>query len=107
MKVFNARTQKIEEPVWTKDTNGELVATFEDDTFVKFPANIDREELELLLIAHQEANEGQEVITEGMVEAEARAQAEDESFLNGLNTGNTMPESDKTDASTEPDKPTE
>lgn len=98
MQIFNARTQNLEDVTWSKASNGEIIAGFKDETFVKFPAGSTKQDIERLVIAHQEANEGQEVITPEMEEARAQAEASADELIKELND-NTMSESDKTNAS--------
>lgn len=100
MQIFNARTQQEEDVVWSKASNSEIVATFTDSGFLKFPVDVTRADLETLVAAHRNANEGQEVITAEMLAHEAETDA----LLDELN-GNTMPESNKTNASKEQDNP--
>lgn len=71
-KLFNAASQTVEEAELSVDKNNEIVATFADGTFVKFAAGLDKEGFEAAIVAHQAANEGQEVITPEM-EAEQAA----------------------------------
>jgi hypothetical protein len=73
MILFNAKTQQDEETEAYVDHNNEIVATFADGSFVKFPAGLDKETLDTLIVEHKTANEGQEVITEEM-ETEAQNQ---------------------------------
>lgn len=99
MQVFNAATQQLEDVDWSIDGNGEIVATFGDGSFLKFPAGIDHDQLQALVDLQQTSNEGQEVITpEDQAAADAQYQASQE-LINELN-GNTMPESANTHAST-------
>lgn len=97
MQVFNAATQQLEDVDFSVDGNDEIVAKFKDGSFLKFPAGLSEAELEEQIDAHQEANEGQEVITPEM-EAEAAAKAAASKALVDKLNGNTMPEEDKTDA---------
>lgn len=92
MQVFNAKTQQVEDVTWSKEFNGELTATFADGGFVKFPAGISRDELGKLVEAHQQANEGQEVLTEEQLAADAEMDA----LINDLNGG--TPKGVKTNA---------
>ena len=63
MKIFNATTQKIEDAVMSVDANDEIVATFKNGAFLKFPAGLTKEEFEAQIQAVEDANKGQEVIT--------------------------------------------
>lgn len=58
-KVFNARTQQVEDAVVTIDNNGEYVFTFADGSFFKLPGHLDKEGVAEALKAHEEANKGQ------------------------------------------------
>lgn len=71
--IFNASTQQVEEAELTVDHNGEIVATFEDGSFLKFPAGLTKAEFNEQIKLHKEHNQGQEVITPEM-EAEAQKQ---------------------------------
>lgn len=75
MQVFNATTQKAETPNWEVDANGELVATFKDGSFLKFPSGTSEADLKKQLNEHEKQNKGQEVITPEM---EAKNQADRE-----------------------------
>ena len=101
MQVFNARTQQLENVTWAVDANNEIIATFQDGSFLKFPAGQTVEQLQSQVEAHRLASSGQEVITPEMEEQRrARAQASQQT-VNQLN-GNTMPQEDQTNA---PDQP--
>ena len=72
--IFNANTQKKEPAELTVDNNGEIVATFEDNSFIKFPASKITAEIENLIDKHEEANtlpEEQAKIEEARKEAES------------------------------------
>lgn len=90
-RIFNAKTQQVELAELSVDANNEIVATFSDESVVKFPAGLSKEEFAGLVEAHQKANEGQEVITPEK-EAEAAKQRAASLALIGEE-----PESDKTD----------
>lgn len=96
MQIFNARTQQVEEATMSVDGNNDIVATFADETIVKFPAGLDQAQLDELIAEHQEANEGQVIITPEM-EAEVAAQREASLKL----IGDTTPESQSNDSPTE------
>lgn len=71
--LFNTRTQQLEEVEFTVDPNNEIVATFKDGGIIKFPAGLTRNEFETLIVQHEQANAGQEIITpedEEIAEAE-------------------------------------
>lgn len=102
-KLFNALTQQEEDATLVVDKNNEIVATFADGSFVKFPAGLDKKGFEELIKVHKTTNEGQEVVTEEQEAAEAAERAASEALI-GETPGNTMPEGDKTDA---PDSDTE
>lgn len=71
--IFNANTQTVEPAELTVDANNEIVATFADKTFLKFPAGLTQEDFGAQITAVQTANEGQEVITPE-IQAEQEAQ---------------------------------
>lgn len=98
MKIFNARTQVEEDVEWSVGAGNEIVATFADGTFLKWPEGTTMEELEAYVLKHKEANEGQEVITPEMEAAKEEAQAQVTSLVDQLNSNNGgTPEGDKTD----------
>lgn len=74
-KIFNAATQQLEDAELTVDANNEIVATFSDEGFVKFPAGLTSKEFDHLIAETQSANEGQEVITPEYLEAKMRDRA--------------------------------
>lgn len=95
MQIFNAKTQQLEDVDFAADKNHEIVATFPDGHFLKFPAGTTEEQAKELIEAHRVANEGQEVITpemEAQIEAERQASEDLAAKLNG----NTMPKESKT-----------
>lgn len=63
IKLFNARTQKVEDAEATVDADNEIVCTFADGGFVKFPAGLTQEEFDKAIALHEEHNTGQEIIT--------------------------------------------
>lgn len=69
MKIFNAKSQQIEDAEMSVDDNNEIVATFKDGGIVKFPAGLSQADFDKLVQAHEDANKGQEVITEEMEQA--------------------------------------
>lgn len=85
MEVFNAKTQALETPAWHVDDNGELVCTFSDGHFYKFPGTITKDELAEQVAAMQTSNEGQEIITPEMEEAKAAARASAEALAAEMN----------------------
>lgn len=110
MQVFNAKTQQLEDVTWKADDNNELVATFADGTFLKFPAGTTEEDLQRFADEHHAANEGQEVITPEM-EAEREAQRQANEALVAKLNGDTTPEGEQSNAeqssdSTESSEPT-
>src|SRR3954462_2723955 len=100
MEVFNAKTQQLEEVEFSVDKNNEILATFPDGHFLKFPAGSTEAEVKDLLEAHHASNEGQEVITPEQ-EAEMQAQREASEAVAAKLNGNTMPSEDKTHAPTD------
>jgi len=96
MQAFNPKTQQLEDVVWSVDRDNEIVCTFADDHFLKFPAGTTKAELKELLAAHKVANKGQEIITPEMEEKAAAQRTAAEELTAELN-GNTMPQEDKTD----------
>lgn len=92
MQVFNAATQQLEDVTWTADKEGDLIATFEDGTFLKFPAGLSKEELQSQVDTVEEVNEGQEVITPEMEAKKAEDLANSEALVNELNGVDNVPE---------------
>lgn len=88
--IFNAKTQQVELAELSVDDNNEIVATFSDQSIVKFPAGLSEKEFSDLIKAHKESNEGQEIITP---EAEAEAAKQRAASLALIGE---EPESDKT-----------
>lgn len=95
-KLFNAKTQQVEDAEFTVDKNNEIVATFQDEGFIKFPANLTKDEFESLVADHQTANRGQESISP---EEQAKMDAERQNSLDLI--GDTSQEEDHTNDSTE------
>lgn len=102
MQIFNAKTQQDEDVIFSVDQNSEIVATFPDGHFLKFPAGATVDEIQALAVTHKELNSGQEVITPEQEAAMAAQRQASEDVVTQLN-GPTSPESDKTNAS--PDSP--
>lgn len=72
--VYNATTQQIEEATLTVDDNNEIVATFENGHFAKFPAGLTQQQFDEAVVAlDNEDNHQQEIITPEM-EAEKEAE---------------------------------
>jgi hypothetical protein len=97
MQVFNAITQQLEDVEWSVDHNNEILATFADGHFYKFPAGLSKDELEVLVDAHK-ANEGQEVITPEIEAAQEAEKAEAVALvdeLNGVEAPADVPETPK------------
>jgi len=68
IQAFNARTQEVEDAVVTVDKNGEFVVTFEDNSFIKFPAHFSASDIKEHLAKHEEHNTGQ-IPADGKAEA--------------------------------------
>lgn len=96
MQLFNAATQKDEDVVCTVDANNEVVATFEDGSFRKFPAGMTEDEIAEHAADIKAASIGQEVITPEMQAAQEEQTAASQELVDQLNNGNTMPEGNKT-----------
>lgn len=89
MQVFNPKSQKNQNVKWTVDANGEIVCTFPDGHFLKFPAGTSQGELNRLVKKHEKVNKGQEIITPEM-EAEREANREKaEALVSSLNEDTT------------------
>lgn len=100
-EIFNAKTQKVEEAQLYVDNNNEIVATFEDGSFVKFPIGMTAKEFESAIAAHQEANHGQEVVTPEIEAQRVKDRAASEALINGSTEDTTSGE----DQSNEPAAP--
>ena len=101
MQILNARTQQLENVTWNVDRNNELVASFADGSFLKFPAGLSLEELGQLVDKHYQSNVGQEVITQERLAAEEAQRQASNALLAQLN-GNTMPEGSQNNAPVTP-----
>jgi hypothetical protein len=86
MKAFNAKTQELEDVVFSLDLNNDIICTFEDGHFIKFPAGSTKDEILDLLALHEAQNEGQSVITPEMEEAQAEQKAQAEEVIDELNS---------------------
>lgn len=91
MQVFNAATQQLENVKWSVDADGEIICRFEDESFLKFPAGLTKEELQTQVDAVQASNEGQEVITQEMLAAREQSNA----LVNELNGVEDVPEAEE------------
>lgn len=94
-QLFNANNQQMEDAEFTVDANNEIVATFEDGSFIKFPDGLTKKQFETLIEKHRTDNEGQEVISP---ESEKELEAARKRNLDLIGE---EPESDKTNASTD------
>jgi hypothetical protein len=56
-QIFNARTQRCEDADLSIGRNSEVIATFADGTFVKFPARLNSDQFTALIERHQQAND--------------------------------------------------
>lgn len=92
-KLFNSLTQQAEDAEFIVDGNNEIVATFKDGGFVKFPAGLTPKQFDEAIKAHEVSNTGQEIITEEMV-AEQTALRNNSLALIGEDktSGDTTPE---------------
>lgn len=71
-QIFNARTQSVEDAELSVDEKShEILATFADESFVKFPPGLDADTFSALIAAHFADNKGQRVITPEQEAAEA------------------------------------
>lgn len=82
-KLFNTKTQTVEDAELTVDANSEIVATFSDGNFIKFPAGLSKKDFENLIVLHQKHNEGQVIITPEMEAAQVAAKANSEALIAG------------------------
>lgn len=90
--IFNPLTQQVEPADMSVDHNNEIIATFADGHFLKFPGGLTEEEFSDHIDAVEEANKGQEVITPEMEAANEAARASNLALI-----GETpSPEGDKT-----------
>lgn len=81
--LFNANTQQVEKAEFEVDQNNEIVATFKDGTFVKFPAGLSKAEFTKLKARHQSDNEGKEVLTEEVLAAQDKDRLNSEKLIEG------------------------
>jgi len=82
-EIFNALTQQLEDAELTVDHNNEIVATFKDGSFLKFPAGLTKDDFEEQIRLHQVHNEGQEVITPEVEAAKAAERAASLALIGG------------------------
>lgn len=88
MQVFNAQTQQMEDVVWSVDAATELVATFADGHFYKFPNDITIEDLQTQVDKIRSDNEGQQVITPEMEQAKTDNEERLQALADELNQEN-------------------
>lgn len=100
MQLFNATTQQDEDVTWSADHNHEIIATFANGHFYKFPAGSTIEEVQAHATAIKESSQGQEIITPEMEAAAAEEAKVSQDLVDQLNAGNTMPQGDQTNAPT-------
>ena len=55
-RIFNPAAQADENAMCEVDGNGEVVCTFGDGGFVKFPAGLNGNQFDALIAQHREAN---------------------------------------------------
>ena len=91
-KLFNARTQQVEEATFYVDKNNEIVAQFADGSHVKFPAGLTKQELQSLIVEHEKANSGQVVITPEMEAAQAAERKQSLDLIGATEETNVVPE---------------
>lgn len=120
-QIFNNATQQLEDATLTVDANNEIIATFADDSFLKFPTVIVTETavgedapaavqtepmtkaaLDTLITLHQEHNEGKQIITPEVLAAQEAVHDNalaliDEENETSTDNGNTMPGGDQND----------
>lgn len=80
-ELLNARTQELEDAVMSVDDNNEIIATFDDGSFIKFPAGLTQKQFDTAIDAHNGANIGQEPITEEYLKAQHDARAASEKLI--------------------------
>lgn len=85
MQVFNTATQKLEDVTWSVDKNNELVATFADESFLKFPAGLSKAQLQDQVDLVAVHNAGQEIITPEREAEIAEERSDAEALVNSLN----------------------
>lgn len=104
MQVFNPKSQKHQNVEWAVDANGEIVCTFPDGHFLKFPAGTSQGELNRLVKKHEKVNKGQEVITPEMEAEREAAREKSEALVSSLNEDTTSEsQSNDEESPTEPD----
>lgn len=94
-KLFNATTQQVETATLSVDRNNEVIASFDDGSFVKFPAGLSPEQFDMLIELQQSANEGQDVLTPEVLAAQEAARANSYALI-----GDTPPVSQSNDEAT-------
>lgn len=86
MQALNAKTQQMEDVTFSVDKNKEIVCSFADGHFLKFPAGTSKQQIIDLLEVHNRENAGKEIITPEMEAAEAAEQAEAQALVDDLNS---------------------
>jgi|SRR5665213_316918 len=126
-EIFNATTQKVESAVLSVDANNEIIATFANDAFIKFPPGLDEAGFEAHVAAIHESSDSQEIITDELLQQQAQATAAAHDLLKAVGTptpvepsptapitppvapttnpGNTMPAGDQTNVPATPSTP--
>lgn len=107
-EIFNANTQQLEDAELSVDQNHEIIATFEDGNFIKFPKGLTQKQFDRAISQHAADNQGKELFTPEQ-EAEQLESLNASRKLIGLEpleslNAATPAEEDKTDASQENDK---
>lgn len=85
IQVFHTGNQKVEDVVWSVDQNNDFLATFEDGTFLKFPAGATQEELLEQVAEHEVQNLGKQPITAEFLAEQAAINEKNEAVLAELN----------------------
>lgn len=106
-ELYNANTQQLEDADFAVDDNNEIVATFADGTFVKFPAGLTADEFENLKNVHAEVNTGKEIVTPEMEAAKDAERKNSLALIGEVETKeeDTTSESQSNDDTTEPTNP--
>lgn len=99
--IFNPSTQAVEPADLVVDANNEIVATFANGHFLKFPAGLDETQFSDQIAVVETANSDQIIITPEMEAANEAARAASEALI-----GVSAPEGDQTNDAPDPSPPT-
>jgi hypothetical protein len=111
-KIFNATSQQVEDAELSVDDNNEIIATFADNSFLKFPAGLTAAQFDAQISAIQKSNVGKQVITPETEAALAKERANSLALIGAApespaepTNGDTTPEDNQTNDPPAPANP--